>query len=192
MIRRPPRSTLFPYTTLFRSRIGRIEHVGEKFDALAQTLDDAEALVIHRALDHFHHVFDLSGVGARDEGGPGRNQLFHRIDRHVDRAGRIGLALETDRRRGRGLLFGQAIDEVVHDEVDQVDVLARAVIEMVAADGETVPVAAEQKDVQVRPGQTDAARERNGATVNEVGAVTIDEIWKPRRTTDPGEGDDLF
>src|SRR3712207_8856034 len=27
MIRRPPRSTLFPYTTLFRSR-GLVEHVG--------------------------------------------------------------------------------------------------------------------------------------------------------------------
>src|SRR5256885_9500018 len=26
MIRRPPRSTLFPYTTLFRSRIGGIEN----------------------------------------------------------------------------------------------------------------------------------------------------------------------
>src|SRR5256885_11940185 len=26
MIRRPPRSTLFPYTTLFRSRAGRIGH----------------------------------------------------------------------------------------------------------------------------------------------------------------------
>src|SRR2546430_12256902 len=28
MIRRPPRSTLFPYTTLFRSRIERCSHVG--------------------------------------------------------------------------------------------------------------------------------------------------------------------
>src|SRR2546425_3933553 len=26
MIRRPPRSTLFPYTTLFRSRVGLVEH----------------------------------------------------------------------------------------------------------------------------------------------------------------------
>src|SRR5260370_31803694 len=26
MIRRPPRSTLFPYTTLFRSQIGRLVH----------------------------------------------------------------------------------------------------------------------------------------------------------------------
>ena len=129
------------------ARIGRIEHVREKFDAFAQTFDDAEALVIERALDHVHHVFDLSGVGPRDEGGPGGNELFHRIDRHVDRAGRVGLALETDGRRGRGLLFGQAIDEVVHDEVDQVDVLARAVIEMVAADGETVAVAAKEENV---------------------------------------------
>src|SRR5689334_23974083 len=27
MIRRPPRSTLFPYTTLFRSRVGRHPHL---------------------------------------------------------------------------------------------------------------------------------------------------------------------
>src|SRR5258707_3066632 len=27
MIRRPPRSTLFPYTTLFRSKIGGLAHV---------------------------------------------------------------------------------------------------------------------------------------------------------------------
>src|SRR2546425_3623523 len=29
MIRRPPRSTLFPYTTLFRSRLPRHEHQGD-------------------------------------------------------------------------------------------------------------------------------------------------------------------
>src|SRR3989442_6920856 len=28
MIRRPPRSTLFPYTTLFRSRVPRLDRVG--------------------------------------------------------------------------------------------------------------------------------------------------------------------
>src|SRR3712207_7440334 len=30
MIRRPPRSTLFPYTTLFRSEEGRGQHQGEE------------------------------------------------------------------------------------------------------------------------------------------------------------------
>src|SRR2546430_13625038 len=30
MIRRPPRSTLFPYTTLFRSLSGRLDHRGDQ------------------------------------------------------------------------------------------------------------------------------------------------------------------
>src|SRR2546427_9209782 len=32
MIRRPPRSTLFPYTTLFRSRLGRLLHIEGNFN----------------------------------------------------------------------------------------------------------------------------------------------------------------
>src|SRR2546430_7119299 len=31
MIRRPPRSTLFPYTTLFRSKLGRLVEGGRDF-----------------------------------------------------------------------------------------------------------------------------------------------------------------
>src|SRR5437016_12359301 len=44
MIRRPPRSTLFPYTTLFRSLgVERIEPVGKLFDPhLHQAVDRAE------------------------------------------------------------------------------------------------------------------------------------------------------
>src|SRR5258708_37551781 len=34
MIRRPPRSTLFPYTTLFRSRLGDLVRTGELVDLL--------------------------------------------------------------------------------------------------------------------------------------------------------------
>src|SRR2546425_3933066 len=30
MIRRPPRSTLFPYTTLFRSLVDRVDHLGDQ------------------------------------------------------------------------------------------------------------------------------------------------------------------
>src|SRR3712207_7317713 len=40
MIRRPPRSTLFPYTTLFRSAVPQASHGGgpyQAFAALAQT-----------------------------------------------------------------------------------------------------------------------------------------------------------
>src|SRR3712207_7446212 len=42
MIRRPPRSTLFPYTTLFRSRVGaRGEH-----EQVAAGVEPAERLVV--------------------------------------------------------------------------------------------------------------------------------------------------
>src|SRR5256885_7496144 len=44
MIRRPPRSTLFPYTTLFRSRIG--EH------ARCRTRAPAACLIAHRNAPH--------------------------------------------------------------------------------------------------------------------------------------------
>ena len=125
-------------------------------------------------------MVDLGGVGARDEGGPGADQLFHRIYRHVDRASWVGFAFETDGRCGRGLFFGQAIDEIVHDEIDHVDVLPSAMIEMVAADGETVTVAPKQKNMQVGPGQTDAGSKRNGAAVNEVRPVAVYEIGKTR------------
>src|SRR2546430_4260846 len=40
MIRRPPRSTLFPYTTLFRSRVLRLD-LGSGVDHLAQLGDPA-------------------------------------------------------------------------------------------------------------------------------------------------------
>src|SRR3712207_8226886 len=38
MIRRPPRSTLFPYTTLFRSPIGGADAVGRRRDRLRHAL----------------------------------------------------------------------------------------------------------------------------------------------------------
>src|SRR5690348_17803796 len=45
MIRRPPRSTLFPYTTLFRSqRVGLFHVVRREHDGLAERLDVAHQL----------------------------------------------------------------------------------------------------------------------------------------------------
>src|SRR3712207_8124959 len=46
MIRRPPRSTLFPYTTLFRSRGGRHEEAGVEPTRLADGRDPV-AHVVH-------------------------------------------------------------------------------------------------------------------------------------------------
>src|SRR3712207_7738322 len=46
MIRRPPRSTLFPYTTLFRSGLGGLGHLGVK---LAHAMG-AEVTVLSQSL----------------------------------------------------------------------------------------------------------------------------------------------
>src|SRR3989442_14687877 len=54
MIRRPPRSTLFPYTTLFRSLLGRVGHHGH--DHLVEdreaALDDVHVAVVERSEEH--------------------------------------------------------------------------------------------------------------------------------------------
>src|SRR2546422_7424003 len=43
MIRRPPRSTLFPYTTLFRSRI--------EIDSLPQEIDEVERKIVQHEIE---------------------------------------------------------------------------------------------------------------------------------------------
>src|SRR2546429_3687405 len=51
MIRRPPRSTLFPYTTLFRSRVLRLRAVIDiDGDALVTDLGDGRELKVAVAL----------------------------------------------------------------------------------------------------------------------------------------------
>src|SRR3712207_8295714 len=63
MIRRPPRSTLFPYTTLFRSAVAHVglgAQVGERADR--RTVRDA-ALVQHGVQDG--HLIAQLGVGER-------------------------------------------------------------------------------------------------------------------------------
>src|SRR2546430_5938782 len=76
MIRRPPRSTLFPYTTLFRSRGQRIAH-GE-IDQCDQGIDD-EGLEGRVGQD-------LAGLGelvVADDRGEGRAHQDRRSEEHT-------------------------------------------------------------------------------------------------------------
>src|SRR2546428_12268024 len=76
MIRRPPRSTLFPYTTLFRSRRGEAAAWGAEGAAARGQARHTEG---HRAAGaggerrHRHRVVDRGGAGAGPAGrGAGR------------------------------------------------------------------------------------------------------------------------
>ena len=62
---------------------------------------------------------------------------------------------------------------------------------MVAADGKGVAVAAENEHVQVRPGERNAAGKRQGAAVDVMHAVRLDEIRKPAGAADARDGGDF-
>ena len=97
------------------ARVAGVERAFVKFHAFAQAFDEAETVVVHRGFHHLQNVVRIGVRGARDERGPGGDRLLHRVDRIIHRAPLVGLALETERRRGRGLLLRQAVNPVVHD-----------------------------------------------------------------------------
>src|SRR3712207_9326724 len=79
MIRRPPRSTLFPYTTLFRSGPGHVGRFGLAHGAARVAhlqVDQAAGLLLEPARDRLEDGGPLLGLQARPaavlEGGPGR------------------------------------------------------------------------------------------------------------------------
>src|SRR3712207_7395285 len=63
MIRRPPRSTLFPYTTLFRSRRHLEEQAGRVWRQARREGSRVVALVLD--LDHFKQLNDTHGHADR-------------------------------------------------------------------------------------------------------------------------------
>src|SRR3712207_8440967 len=68
MIRRPPRSTLFPYTTLFRSLLRQVEGFTPLLEPLAECV-----CVVHRHL--LHHDGTAGGRAARSAtAGRGRSE----------------------------------------------------------------------------------------------------------------------
>src|SRR2546430_13034504 len=67
MIRRPPRSTLFPYTTLFRSRvypIGAIS-VGQRGERLSEFGEMVGAGADHRSEEHTSELQSQSNLVCR-------------------------------------------------------------------------------------------------------------------------------
>src|SRR5256885_16221945 len=88
MIRRPPRSTLFPYTTLFRSLVSTHGHI-QRLDGL---LAPDEQRNHHVRIDHYvaqrqhRHVLERGGDG----GGRGRRVRHPQApEEHWGTAGRL-------------------------------------------------------------------------------------------------------
>src|SRR3712207_8946147 len=78
MIRRPPRSTLFPYTTLFRSRIPPKSVSSDDKKALEHLDRDLKRVVFgqDKAIEVLASAIKLSRAGLRDPDKPIGNYLF--------------------------------------------------------------------------------------------------------------------
>src|SRR3712207_9193241 len=108
MIRRPPRSTLFPYTTLFRSAVapGPLEeHLARDLAAVAQVESRGGATVYRFTPASVRHAFDLgwsalevheaigravAGAGGRGEGAQGPEYLVDAVSRTRSEERRVG------------------------------------------------------------------------------------------------------
>src|SRR5438270_7687240 len=70
MLRRPPRSTLFPYTTLFRSRLralvsGIVQRTGHSFRHVKMMTRDDRAGVCKRSEEHTSELQSQSNLVCR-------------------------------------------------------------------------------------------------------------------------------
>src|SRR5438034_9129827 len=97
MLRRPPRSTLFPYTTLFRSEAQRIEGAHGRFSRRARPLD-AHLEILYAAL-----LGCAASLLGRNLGGERR-----RFPRALEASGARGRP-----RQGVALAIGNGDDGVV-------------------------------------------------------------------------------
>ena len=143
-------------------------------------------------MHHLHHMVHLRGMAAGDEGGTAINQRAHRIDRLIVGAPRIGLGFEADGRSGGGLLLGQTINRIVHDDIRHARIFTRRVDEVITADGEAIAVTAKHKNMQIIAAEADTGGKRQGAAVNIVTAVRVDEVGEAGGAADAGKRDDFF
>src|SRR3712207_9435282 len=81
MIRRPPRSTLFPYTTLFRSdTVKGSDYLGDQ-DAIEVMAREAPDEILH--LEHIGVTFhrdDVGALGTRAFGGASQARTYYVAD----------------------------------------------------------------------------------------------------------------
>src|SRR3989449_10185169 len=109
MIRRPPRSTLFPYTTLFRSLVDHVLELPEALGHLRELLHAAAGPLGHRA-DRLHAAIDGGGESLQR-----RLTVLDDLAQHAQRqeAALPPLLLEDDLREGDG---GQVLPGVVLED----------------------------------------------------------------------------
>src|SRR5438552_13518862 len=115
-------------------------------DARAEDVQEREPRMLDPLFDQFGEMLLLAAESARNERRSRRKGQRNRINGRFDVAEWHALRLHADAAGGRRLAGGEAIDLVVHDDIEQVHIAARRMDKMVAADPEAVTVAARHQN----------------------------------------------
>ena len=102
------------------------------------------------------------------------------------------LVILAQRRRGRVLALGQAVDPVVEQDDLEIEVAADGVHQVVAADRQAVAVAGDDPDLQVGPHALQAGGDGRRPAVDAVDAVGVHVVRKPAGAADAGDEHDLL
>src|SRR5882724_12001149 len=142
-------------------------------------------------LDQLSETLLLGAVTAGDEGGACGYSQGNGINGRFDIAEGHAFRLHADAAGWRRLARGQAVDLVVHDDIEKVHIAAHGVDEMVAADSETVAVAAGHKHGEFMIGELQTSSHGEGTAVQGVHAVGIHVAGEVGGTSDAADGDDV-
>src|SRR5580692_12678741 len=107
----------------------------------------------------------IGAVTPGDESGTDGQSQGDRIDWSLDIAERHTLRLHANAAGGRSLARGQSVDLIVHDDIQQIDIAAHGVDEMVSADSEAVTVSSSNQHCQFVISELQTCRHREGPAV---------------------------
>ncbi len=161
--------------------------------ARADDIQHRGAAVRKRRLEQFLDLLWIAGKGARHERAV-RGQGFQaNVHGHVG-IGALVLERQADLGRGGELPFGQAVDAVVLDDVQHVDVAADDVLELPHADAGRVAVTGEADALQPVVAEQRAGGDRGHAPMQAVETErAVQEVGRRlARAADAAELDDIL
>ena len=154
-----------------------------------RTSTKAAPIVLVGPSERLEHVGPVHVVGAGHEGGLGPQRQRDRVERGVVGAerGRLGDLAHLGGRRV--LPLGQPVNLVVEHQDVQAHVAAQGVDQVIAADGQRVPVAGDDPDVEIGAAGGQPGGDGRGAPVDRVHPVGVHVVRETGGTADAGEED---
>ena len=143
-------------------------------DTGAEDVDEGEALVLDPVLDELREVLGVGAVAPSDVRRAVHDGGRDGVDGILEISERRAFGLHVGAAGGRDLARGQAIDLIVHHQVGEVDITARGMHQVVAADAVAVTVAAGRDDGELVVPQLGSRRHRERAPVQGVHAVGVE------------------